>query len=361
MIDTDQLNRQDVSHAKPGILMIIVDQSGSMEFPWPGLSANAPTSLPPLPAFIQPDTSEKDLYELIPWLIQCSRDPRWIESKLYPNHLRWLQNWLGVTVEDRPRQWNSKATIAALLVNECLRGVIQFCRKGTLRKRLYTIVLGYTTPPRQSSPAIIEPLFSGWAADLVSANERPFWIRPKAFANTPTAEAFEEAARLLTATIGENHNTFSKSKIGPLVIHITDGIPDDKKDAQGYFTPDRGGDRSSSAVEKLRDVKMPTGDPTKVFNASISDTPMPELLCPSQAALCASLSKQSGTAETPEEFLFKLSDLLPDVFIQHAKKRKIEKYGHLVEGESHGLLVNASIASILEFIQIGTATAGALG
>lgn len=78
----------------------------------------------------------------------------------------------------------------------------------------------------------VEKMVPDKAGGLVSANmDMPIWIEPRAENGTPMAEAFEKAYALIEKWVGENPNSFP-----PIIMNVTDGEPNDPAKAKSAAT-----------------------------------------------------------------------------------------------------------------------------
>lgn len=101
----------------------------------------------------------------------------------------------------------------------CYVGVIGY---GTI---VYPIV-GGTISDVAAKPIRIEQVknkFDDGAGGLISVNvDMPIWVEPKAESGTPMAEAFEQAYSVIEKWIQNNPNSFP-----PIIMNVTDGEPND--------------------------------------------------------------------------------------------------------------------------------------
>lgn len=78
----------------------------------------------------------------------------------------------------------------------------------------------------------VEKMVPDKAGGLVSVNmDMPIWIEPRAENGTPMAEAFEKAYALIEKWVGENPNSFP-----PIIMNVTDGEPNDPAKAKTAAT-----------------------------------------------------------------------------------------------------------------------------
>ena len=106
---------------------------------------------------------------------------------------------------------------------------------------------------------------SDGAGGLVEIDDEfPIWIEPTAVGETPMTEAFAAASELVSHWIGEH-----KSSFPPVVINITDGEANSLASAK-------------AAAEKLSQLATDDGN-TILLNAHISGMPTTEVVLPSSS------------------------------------------------------------------------------
>lgn len=152
----------------------------------------------------------------------------------------------------------------------------------------------------------------------------PIWISPVAVWNTPMCKTFEYAHGIVEAWCNTHPTAFP-----PIVINITDGESTD-------------GDPMASA-ERLTSLSTQDGN-VLLFNCHLSSQRRPTVLFP------------DSEDELPDQFakkLFQMSSKLPEVLLKEASVE-----GFPVTSNSKGFAFNADLTDLIQFLDIGTRTAG---
>ena len=152
----------------------------------------------------------------------------------------------------------------------------------------------------------------------------PVWFEPCAVYSTPTCAAFEFAGALVSRWIREHPDSFP-----PIVVNITDGaVTDQGSDGHGFAV----------WAERLRGLH--TSDGNVIFlNALLAAERVEPTFFPASA---------DGLPPVGAE-LFAASSELPQPMIGMARE-----LGMHVPTGARGLVCNADLASIVNFLQIGT-------
>ncbi|MGW8847723.1 vWA domain-containing protein [Streptomyces xiamenensis] len=148
----------------------------------------------------------------------------------------------------------------------------------------------------------------------------PVWMDPVARGGTPMTRALGYADSLVNRWIDEHPGGFP-----PIVLNLTDGESTD-------------GDPTSAAIGLASHA---TADGTVLlFNLHVSDSGGASTTFPdSEAALSDSYART----------LFEMSSVLPSHMRSYAASQ-----GHRVSESTRGFVYNADIASVVEFLDIGT-------
>lgn len=232
--------------------------------------------------------------------------------------LKWSPNHPGHLVYlidlSESMGWEKNKRINMLL--EVLNDVCEFLiandsPRGPIDNSATVSMIGYNTD--------ITTLFSGdfIALDnyLETLNGKPlFDIDGKAKPQWQTfmADAFEAAERDIRQWIDKQVQA-GKPTPAPIVINITDGVPEEGKDDPGHV---KAMARAKAAAQKLMEVSVPDGK-VLLFNIHIMEGGTP-LVLPS--------SRPSSDSEHPErQFLFDVSSPLNEAHIKTAQGLNIKE------------------------------------
>jgi hypothetical protein len=150
------------------------------------------------------------------------------------------------------------------------------------------------------------------------------WFDPCAGFSTPTCAAIELAGSLLDRWIGEHPDSFP-----PIVVNITDGA-----------VTDHGSDGAGFAVWAQRLRSLRTADGNVIFlNALLAAEAVEPTFFPASAEKLPPVGAD----------LFHASSELPPSMAGMARE-----LGFAVPHAARGLVCNADLASIVNFLQIGT-------
>jgi hypothetical protein len=243
-----------------------------------------------------------------------------------------------------------KATECALAVNRLLRETALACQKGeNFSPRCYIGLIGYggrgvrsvfagplanrelvlitDVAPAPIRVASVRQKIADGAGGLVETDVPfPVWVEPEADGGTPMAEALQLATRWLRTWTQQHPTSFP-----PVVINVTDGEPNDARDAQG-------------AAEALRSVETQDGK-VLLLNAHISKHRAKPLSLP------------DSEAAVPNDFarlLFGMSSVLPD-----STRRSAEAQGFPTTPASRGFVFNADVETLVRLLTFGSQPTGA--
>ncbi len=233
-----------------------------------------------------------------------------------------------------------KAQMAVECIQNSLVEIVLGSLDGTkIKDRAYITVIGYG---RHSKPVSIirEGWVSEWLDDVLKAkkskstvievvDESDSW-------DTPMTEAFELAKKCLDAWIAKREEDAQKnpthSMAAPIVINITDGMPNDKNSAK-------------TAAESILNTETPDGN-VLLFNAHINiDNTGAETICPSDRSEIVDDEYKEAA-----EFLYGISSKLTDKQVAQAKAKGFET----VTKGAMGFVANVRKATLVRFIEFGS-------
>lgn len=241
-------------------------------------------------------------------------------------------------------QNESKAAVAASAVNRVIYEIQQASQSGQrIRDRCFVGVIGYgeevkpvvggmisvvAESPREVR--LIKRQVSDGKGGLSEIDlHMPIWVQEAAANGTPMAEAFDTAADLIEDWIGGHPSSFP-----PVVINITDGMPNDLQ---------QGGDGSETRAAVHRLMQLETSDgPTLLFNAHISSDDSEELIVPATLP---------PSADQFAQFLFNLSSLIPPQLAATAGNA-----GFKPQSGSRGFAYNAKPETLIRLLTFGSAS-----
>ena len=237
---------------------------------------------------------------------------------------------------------------AANAVNGILNAVSQRCSQGMeIRDYFHIGVITYNTDDRGKST--VKSAFAGTSpeepflrvsqiVDLAEVEERqikesdgagglidvtrkvPVWFRPAAEYGTPMCEALETASRSLRSWTGDHPDSFP-----PIIINISDGDATD-------------GNPESQAQEIMG---LGTNDGNAlVFNIHLSEVAAMPVQYP---------DTEDGLPDDLAKRLFRMSSVLPEPSRGLAATLDLP-----VTENSRGFVFNADMASLVQFLDIGT-------
>jgi hypothetical protein len=151
----------------------------------------------------------------------------------------------------------------------------------------------------------------------------PIWFEPFAKGKTLMRVAFERALAVVRAWADEHKDSFP-----PIVLHITDG---------GYTEPDQD---PAPVVRELQEQCTNVGG-ALVFNCHLSEKQGQTVMFPSAAA--------AEGFEVRARQLYEISSPLPEPM-----RREAVGLGYPVEVGARGYVRNADLASLVQFLDIGT-------
>jgi len=242
------------------------------------------------------------------------------------------------SMSDAATDGRAKAEHAALAVNRLIYEIQEASQSGsTIKPRCMMGVVGYGAQVGPVANGMIDDLAanpkrvdrirkkeSDGAGGLVEVDfNMPIWVDPVAENGTPMAEAFTEAHRVLSSAWLPSH----PDSFPPIVINITDGVPNDKKAAEAQ-------------ARTLMSLQTSDGN-LLLFNVHISDN--------KQAAETALPSSGSALADDYARFLFEISSPLPDSLLAEAAK-----VGFNPQPGARGFVFNATPESLIKLLTFGS-------
>ena len=153
--------------------------------------------------------------------------------------------------------------------------------------------------------------------------ERPVWIEPVTRGATPMCSAIVKACEIIDAWIPLNAESFP-----PIVINITDG-----ESSEGDPIP---------YADALKQRETKDGG-VLFFNCCLSST------------LADTFAFKGNGELLPDQFartLFQMSSVLPPTLVARAQKMKQE-----LEPNARGMVYNADMVSLINFLELGTRSA----
>lgn len=243
---------------------------------------------------------------------------------------------------------NGKANLAATAVNRAIYEIIIASRSGEqIKNRAYVGVIGYGKSVNTivggmvseiaNRPIRIEPVVArvpDGVGGLTSVNmEMPVWVEPYAEYSTPMAEAFDKAFETIVSWVKNNSSSFP-----PIVINITDGVPNDFNLNQGTapFT-------EASAL-KLMSLKTDDGN-LLLFNTLISG----------DSTVDSEISFPTNISELPDlysKFLFRISSEVPARLLEEAWKAGLSP-----KARAKGMVYNSRKETFIKLLTFGSSVA----
>lgn len=209
-----------------------------------------------------------------------------------------------------------------------------------IKDRCHIGVIGYGT----SDPSGASLLVAGRASEIqgqVKREERlkkkepdgagglvevehiqPIWVEAEAIAMTPMDAGFHLAAELVEAWTRDNPNNFP-----PIVINVTDGVPNDEKAAR-------------DAAQRLMGFGTTDGT-TLIFNAHIGDEHSGEIKLP---------ASEAGLPNQYARFLYDISSPIPPTLTAAAELAFETK----LPAGSRGFVMNAGAETLTKLIVFGS-------
>jgi len=233
----------------------------------------------------------------------------------------------------------TKADAATQAVNRVIYEISQSCQKGKkISDRCYVAVVAYNhmtvsallgdmISKIANNPKRVQKLkkkIPDGAGGLIEVDfDMPIWIEPKAYGGTPMTQAFEAASQTVKQWLQQYPDSFP-----PIVIHITDGEPNEEKKAH-------------AAAKQLMRLKSTDGE-IVLFNAHISNATAGEIKLPH--------NDTGFTGDSYAKFLFNISSVLPDAMVTQAKAA-----GFSPQAGARGFVYNAGAETLIKLLTFGSA------
>ncbi len=230
-----------------------------------------------------------------------------------------------------------RAELAAECVQNSLVEIVLGSLDGQqIKDRVFITVIGYGHR-EQPVKIIREGWVSDWYGDVLAAKKNKTTVIPidqEDSWDTPMTEAFELVKSCIDAWIAQREEDAQKnpthSMAAPIVINITDGMPNDKKSAK-------------TAAEAIISTQTPDGN-VLLFNAHMNEEGA-ETICPSDRK-----DIPNDNYQEPAEYLFDISSQLTDKQVGMAKAKGFET----VSKGAKGYVANARRATVVRFIEFGS-------
>lgn len=244
-----------------------------------------------------------------------------------PGHLIYLIDQSGSMAGDNEKK-------AAEAVHAAIMDTFRGCINGQeVRNRVYITIIGYGN---ENGVSILR---EGWMTDYVAdlkacKTSGSTIVEPKSYGLTPMTEAFVMAKKCVETWLkAREAKCEADPQAGipaPIVINITDGLPDNRTTA-------------TKAAQDLMNVPTPDGN-VLLFNIHMDDSANNvEIRFPSDKTVLNGV--QAG------EFLFDISSEMSPEFIQVAKQQKLEG----IFPGAKGFVVNAKGDTLVRFVKFGSA------
>lgn len=240
-----------------------------------------------------------------------------------PGHIIYLIDQSGSMSGENEKKAAESITAAMI---ETLRGCIQ---GKEVRNRVYITIIGYGN---ENGVCVIR---EGWITDFVSdlhncKTNNTTIITPKSYGMTPMAEAFALANECINTWLSERQSQDARVP-APIVINITDGMPDDATTA-------------TQEAQNVMNIQTRDDGNVLVFNIHMDDL--------SEHVEIKFPTNKSVLGGVPEgEFLFDISSEMTDDFIRAARAQLFEG----VMPGSKGFVVNAKGDTLVRFVTFGSA------
>ena len=220
---------------------------------------------------------------------------------------------------------NEKKVVDA--VHAAILELVNNCISGTkVKERVFITIIGYGNPKDVS--IIKKGWASDYARDLQKCKENGTRIiEPESYGGTPMDLGFQKAAECIEKWL-EDRQSAGGDIPAPIVINITDGMPNSNEDA-------------TREAKKLMNMSTPDGN-VIVFNIHMDEYSNNEIRFPSTPA-------DAGDSEEAQ-FLFDISSEMTDQFVRVAKSKGFEG----VCRGAKGFIANANGDTLVRFIEFGS-------
>lgn len=238
----------------------------------------------------------------------------------------------------------SKALIAATMINRTIEDSIERCRRGaSVLDKAHIGVVGYGADIKyelvgslsdlNDSYKRIEPesVFVGGSSARSSVTvSRKVWLEPRHNNSTPMAEALSLAATKL-----EEWLLHYPDAPAPVVINVTDGAPNDLQKGEGAET--------IAAATRVRHGGA-SFERCLLLSVHIGDARAKSTLFP---------ASDIGLSRPYQTLLFTISSTIPEQLIPLARGKGLQ-----VQPGSRLLAINASATDLLRVLDFGSSASG---
>lgn len=233
----------------------------------------------------------------------------------------------------------TRAEFAAMAVNKVIYEIIMANQSGTkIRDRCFLAVIGYGEEVEMLQAGMLQEMANNsLRIETLTKDEKnsaghtiqttfdmPIWIESKASALTPMAEAFATANKAITEWIRKY-----PENAAPVVINITDGMPNDK-------------DSAKAEAQQLMQLATTDGN-VLLFNAHIGEEGGAVDLLP---------NNMGNLSNAYSEFLFDISSEIPLNMYPAATKS-----GFNPQPGARGLVTNANADTLVRLLNFGSSGA----
>jgi len=254
----------------------------------------------------------------------------------HPCLILFLLDQSGSMNESFANSSHKKSEELATAVNRIIIEIGLRCRVGgsNLKNRFELAVIGYGGDKVRSgwegalAGRWVQPIDNVFKSVIgVDQNERPYWIKPYAYGETPMTKAFENAKRLCTDWITWGNHVDCHP---PILINVTDG---EATDAGPNF------ELLLNEANVIRMLQTRWGS-VNIFNMHLSSHPGDEIIFPSTL---------QNIKNDFARLLFEISTPLSEHMIW-----KAVNIGIAMENHARGYVFNGSAITLMNFLNIGT-------
>ncbi len=285
---------------------------------------------------------------LLPEATQCSNQ--------YTKKISTFNPTLIFILEDKSTsmrdEWESqsKAHTSSKIVNQLLHELIKLNSSGeSIRDRCFVAIIGYGTN--------VEPILFGKLSEIADSFQNTFsivhyekdatgnsvatemtipqWVEPTTAGSTPMAEAFEKSYEVISnwlSAINPLTNHPYQESFPPIVINITDGVPNDLQQGGN-------GVQTTMAANKLMNLSSDNGN-LLLYNFHIGSSGGNELQFPNDVLQLTNKYAQ---------FLYNISSTIPIPLIKDA-----ELSGFYPKPNARGLIYNGRAETLIQMLNFGT-------
>lgn len=237
-----------------------------------------------------------------------------------------------------------KSEFASDAVNKVIYEIILSCQSGkTIRDRSFVTILGYgksievirrgSTSALESNKVgtkeITEEMSNGAGGYITAKMTIPYWVKPVHDNGTPMSEAIEVAYPMIETFVNDFPNSHP-----PVVINITDGVPNDWEENSGSAP------QTESSASKLKNLA--SGGFNLIFlNVHITGDGGRLVLLP---------SREADLQDSYSKLLFRMSSELPDQMVNVANLIFNKKF---TQG-ARGMAFNADAGILVKFLTFGS-------